>query len=83
MRAQVCARKYAHTHNGSYSGVPVVVQQLVPTPLLIGGHKMDLRLYCLVTSYRPLKAWMYRQGFARFCTVRDPRPNSDPSRTNH
>jgi tubulin polyglutamylase TTLL1 len=24
-------------------------------------------MYVLVTSYRPLKAWIYKLGFARFC----------------
>ena len=57
-------RKYAHAHNGSYSGAPVVVQQLVPMPLLIGGHKMDLRLYCLV-FFDPVGAprvYLHRNG---------------------
>ncbi len=33
----------------------------------MGGKKFDLRMYCLVTSYRPLKAWIYSAGFGRFC----------------
>ncbi|KAA0191267.1 hypothetical protein HAZT_HAZT000530 [Hyalella azteca] len=30
----------------------------------------DILRYVLVTSYRPLKAYMHKLGFCRFCTVR-------------
>lgn len=47
-----------------------VVSRYVDNPLLVGGKKFDLRIYVLVTNFRPLKAYQYVHGFARFCNAK-------------
>ncbi|OON17264.1 Tubulin-tyrosine ligase family protein [Opisthorchis viverrini] len=54
----------------SYVRDSYVISRYIDNPLLIGGKKFDLRLYILVTSFRPLKAYIYKLGFCRFCTVK-------------
>lgn len=47
-----------------------VISRYIENPLLIGGKKFDLRIYVLVTSFRPLRAYQYCHAFARFCNVK-------------
>lgn len=47
-----------------------VVSKYIDNPLLIGSKKFDLRLYVLVTCWKPLIAYKHELGFARFCAVK-------------
>ncbi|CAG0923548.1 unnamed protein product [Notodromas monacha] len=59
-----------HTFNPASVKETYVISRYIDDPLLIGGKKFDLRIFVLVTSYRPLKAYMYKHGFCRFCTLK-------------
>ena len=48
----------------------LVVAKYIDNPLLVDGHKCDLRLYVAVTSYDPLLVYMYEKGLVRFATVK-------------
>lgn len=45
-----------------------VVSEYVSRPLTIDSFKFDMRIYVLVTSYAPLRAFVYKEGLARFAT---------------
>ena len=47
-----------------------VISRYLDDPMLIGGKKFDIRIYVLVTSYRPLRVYQYVHGFARFCNAK-------------
>ncbi|KAG8460194.1 hypothetical protein KFE25_004442 [Diacronema lutheri] len=56
-----------------------IVQRYVADPLLIDGTKFDLRIYVAVTSFDPLRVYVYEEGLGRFATA----PYSaDASRAN-
>lgn len=46
----------------------LIVERYIDKPLLIRGHKFDLRLYVAVTSFDPLKIYLYKEGIVRFAT---------------
>lgn len=47
-----------------------IASMYIHPPYLIEGRKVDLRLYVLMTSVRPLVLYLHRQGFARLASDR-------------
>lgn len=50
-------------------GELTIIQQYISDPYLLGGFKWDMRTYVTVTSFNPVEAFIYKDGFARFTTV--------------
>lgn len=46
----------------------ILVSEYIANPHLINGLKYDLRVYVLVTSYDPLRIYMFNEGLTRFAT---------------
>ncbi|KAJ7318897.1 Tubulin polyglutamylase ttll4 [Desmophyllum pertusum] len=49
---------------------PVIVQRYLAKPLLINSSKFDLRIYVYVTSYDPLRIYVFEDGLVRFATCK-------------
>ena len=66
----------------SFKNVPlqenVVAQVYMKKPLLLDCFKFDLRIYVVVTSVKPLRMYLFRDGLVRMCTE----PYSAPTRDN-
>lgn len=45
-----------------------VVSRYIHNPLLINSHKFDLRIYVLITSFEPLKIYVFQEGLTRFAS---------------
>ncbi|KAA6389917.1 MAG: putative Tubulin polyglutamylase TTLL5 [Streblomastix strix] len=45
-----------------------LAQEYIQRPLLIGGRKLDIRLYILIMGYNPLRIYLYRDGIVRFAS---------------
>lgn len=57
-------KKWSGSNASNKEHLRYVISRYIDNPLLIGGKKFDLRIYVLITSFRPLKIFL-GNGFAR------------------
>ncbi|KAI1885015.1 hypothetical protein AGOR_G00215830 [Albula goreensis] len=49
---------------------PLLVQKYLHKPYLISGNKFDLRIYVYVSSYDPLRIYIFKDGLVRFASCK-------------
>ena len=47
-----------------------VIQEYIADPYMIEGLKFDLRIYVLITNCDPLRVFIFKEGLARFATMK-------------
>lgn len=63
--------KSAKVKKRRFNKALLIVQQYISNPcLLFNGSKFDLRVYVLVTSFNPLRIFIYEEGLVRFASER-------------
>jgi len=55
---------------GKLKNIPerCLISEYISNPLIINNKKFDLRLYVVITSYNPLKIYLYDEGLVRFAS---------------
>lgn len=43
-----------------------LLSKYISNPLLVNGKKFDLRIYVVITGFKPLKIYLYKDGLTRF-----------------
>ena len=60
-----------------------IISKYIENPLLLNGHKFDLRIYVCITSYEPLRIYVYKEGLVRFATERYTMKDAKTNQYNH
>ncbi|CCW67184.1 unnamed protein product [Phytomonas sp. Hart1] len=73
-KANADAPSFSHFPSMSIPANPAIppdrflVQEYIEDPYLVYGYKFDLRLYVVLTSYEPVRIYLYKEGLVRFAT---------------
>jgi tubulin polyglutamylase TTLL6/13 len=59
-----------------------VVQTYIDRPHLVDALKYDLRLYVMIYGVNPLRIYLHKMAFARFCTEAYKRPTNSNLKNN-
>lgn len=59
-----------------------VVQTYIDRPHLVDSLKYDLRLYVLLYGVNPLRIYLHKMAFARFCTESYKKPTNNNLKNN-
>lgn len=60
-----------------------IISEYLSNLHLIEGYKYDLRIYILVSSFDPLRVYIYNDGLVRFATEKFEEPTKKQSRFMH
>ena len=50
----------------------MICQRYVANPMIVHGRKFDLRVYCVITGYDPLRIYLFDEGLVRFAAEKYP-----------
>jgi len=53
------------------------MQEYIGKPLLVNGHKCNIRLYAVVTSCNPLKIFLYSNGIVQLALEKYAEPDEN------
>lgn len=68
--------KLLEEHKIDGDKVSYIVQQYIDRPHLVDELKYDLRIYVMLYGVNPLRIYLHKKAFARFCTEPYQKPNS-------
>ena len=69
-------REYPNSFEKSFFQNALVAQKYIAKPLLLDGHKFDLRLYVLVSGCDPLRIFLHEKGLVRLASERYVQPKN-------